>query len=543
MAKTGDPIVVSAGDEGGPMTNGVIHTGAIDVGDLDVWSFTANTGDSIVLRMGEAAPSTPLTPALWLYGPSGALVASYGASAVASEVTVRATNSGTFMVVAGDFSAGYANGGAYRLTLAKTGDPIVLTPGDEGGPLTNGLMHTGTLYVGDLDIWNFSANAGDSFQIRMGETAPSSLTPWLRLYGPNGALLDSYGASSAAAEVSIRATNSGTFTVIASDISSSYTGSGSYRLTLAKTGDPIVVSPGDEGGPLTNGLMHTGRIDVGDLDVWSFSANSGDSLILRMGELLSGSFTPALWLYGPDGALLDSYGASSVAAEVSFRATNSGTFMVVAGDLSPGYASGGSYRLTLAKTGSPIFVSAGDEGGPLNGRDTYDGSLDTGDLDVFYFTACTGDVLSLHLDELVSGSSLTPWLRLYGRSGILLRSLSAASTVQFSLLATNSGTYMVVASDLSSGYSGAGTYRLTVNGLSAGLKLCTPSITGNNVNLGGISESPGATYRLYTATNVATPLSLWIPLTTNQFDSFGTFIYTNLFDQRETQRYFRLFVP
>ena len=40
-------------------------------------------------------------------------------------------------------------------------------------------------------------------------------------------------------------------------------GSGDYRLTLAKTGDPVVVSAGDNGGPMTNGVMHLGTILTG----------------------------------------------------------------------------------------------------------------------------------------------------------------------------------------------------------------------------------------------------------------------------------------
>ena len=36
-----------AGDSGGPMTNGAMHTGTIDVGDLDVWTVAASTGEAI----------------------------------------------------------------------------------------------------------------------------------------------------------------------------------------------------------------------------------------------------------------------------------------------------------------------------------------------------------------------------------------------------------------------------------------------------------------------------------------------------------------
>src|ERR1043166_5553952 len=80
------------------------------------------------------------------------------------------------------------------------------------------------------------------------------------------------------------ATSSGTFIVVAGDGNGSLSGSGNYRLTLARTGDPVVVTVGDEGGPMTNGVMHTGTILTGDLDVWTFTATSGDSLVVRIGE-------------------------------------------------------------------------------------------------------------------------------------------------------------------------------------------------------------------------------------------------------------------
>src|SRR6185503_19504875 len=266
-------------------------------------------------------------------------------SSIAGEVSVRATNNGTFTVVVGDFSNAYAGSGGYRLTLAKTGSPVVISSGDEGGPMTNGITHTGTIDLGDIDVWIFSANAGDSIFVAMGESvAGSALTPGLWLYGPSGALLASYGSSAVAAEISTRATNSGTFTVVAGDFSNAYGGSGAYRLTMVKSGDPIAVSSGDQGGPLTNGAMHIGDIYVGDLDVWNFTAGAGESITLRMGELTPGSpLTPAIWLFGPNGALLDSYGASSVAAEVGVRTTNSGTFTVIVGDFSNAYGGSGGY--------------------------------------------------------------------------------------------------------------------------------------------------------------------------------------------------------
>src|SRR2546423_13925910 len=47
LAKGPGAFTTSAGDEGGALTNGATHAGAIYLGDLDQWSFTATQGDYI----------------------------------------------------------------------------------------------------------------------------------------------------------------------------------------------------------------------------------------------------------------------------------------------------------------------------------------------------------------------------------------------------------------------------------------------------------------------------------------------------------------
>ena len=197
------------------------------------------------------------------------------------------------------------------------------------GPLTNGWTHTGVIAVGaEVDSWTFSANVGDTIAIRVGEiTQTNNFTPRIRLMNPLGAQQVT-GSGPVVVGVAATATNTGTFTVMIDGVAANATGD--YRVTLVKVPGATTVAPGDEGGPLTNGVTHTGNIDVGDVDVWTFSANAGDNLTLRMGELTAGStLTPGLWIYGPNGAQIEFYGSSAVAAEVSVRATNSGTFTVV----------------------------------------------------------------------------------------------------------------------------------------------------------------------------------------------------------------------
>jgi hypothetical protein len=104
--------------------------------------------------------------------------------------------------------------------------------------------------------------------------------------------------------------------------------------------------------------------------------------------------------------------------------------------------------------------------------------------------------------------------------------------------ATNTGIYTALVD--SGNPNGAGTYRLTGNGLSDELNLCIPKVSGVNLNLGGLGGTANATFILFTSTNVVTPAELWNPILTNQFDSFGVFDYTTLFNPSEPSRFFLL---
>lgn len=490
---TNTPIVVASGDEGGTLTNGYTHAGTLPVGDMDVWSFTANAGDGIVVRLGEAVSGSSLYPLVRIYGPNGALMDS-AVGSFAAEVIARATNSGTFTVVAANYESGsFGGNGNYRLTLATSAGGIVVPPGDEGGTMTNGFTHQGDLPVGDSDVWVFTANSGDGIVVRLGEAVGgSSLYSYLQLYGPNGALLD-VTVGSFAAEVITRATNSGTFTLIAANYESgSFGGNGTYRLTLSTTttNTPIVVASGDEGGSLTNGYTHTGSLPVGDMDVWSFTANAGDSLVARMGEVTAGSsLYPLLRIYGPNGVLLDSTVGSS-AAEVATRATNSGIFIVVADNYeAASFGGSGSYRITVATTttNTPIIVATGDEGGTLTNGVTYLADLPIGDLDVWSFTANSGDNIVVAMGEIVDGSSLYPYLQIYGPNGALLDSTVGSAASEVFTRATNSGTFTVVVDNYeAASFGGNGAYRLTL-AKTSGAIVVAPGDEGGTIPNGAMN--------------------------------------------------------
>src|SRR6185503_11577112 len=94
------------GDQGGPMTNGANHAGEIHTGDMDQWTFTATSGSSIVVRMGEVGGDSELYLYLLLYGPNGALI-TYDSGVIVAQVAATASQDGTYTVVATTADGGY----------------------------------------------------------------------------------------------------------------------------------------------------------------------------------------------------------------------------------------------------------------------------------------------------------------------------------------------------------------------------------------------------------------------------------------------------
>jgi Putative Ig domain len=448
-----EPIVVSAGHQGGPMQNGASNAGTIALGDVDVWRFTATAGDNLMLRMGSAA----MAPWILLYGPSGALVQdAKSVNGFTHDVwmNLQATNSGTYTVMVSSTLAGGT--GDYTLTLAQALESFVVSTGHQGGPMQNGAFNTGAIAPGEVDMWSFTANAGDNLMLRMGSSA---MSPWILLYGPNGALVQDVKSVNGFTHdvwMTLQATNSGTYTVA---VSSTFAGgAGDYNLTLAQAPEPFVVSAGDQGGPMQNGASNAGTITLGDADMWSFTANAGDNLILRAG---AADMSPWLLLYGPTGALvqdLKSVNGFTHDVWMTLQATNSGTYTVV---VSSTFAGGtGDYTLTLAQAPEPFVTSPGDQGGALTNGTPAAGTISLGDLDMWSFTAKAGDGLMLR----AGAANMSPWLQLYGPSGALVEDVKSVNgfthDVWMTVQATNAGTYTVVISSTFAG--GTGDYTLTL---------------------------------------------------------------------------------
>ncbi|HXS68015.1 MAG TPA: PPC domain-containing protein, partial [Candidatus Polarisedimenticolia bacterium] len=331
------------------LTNGALTTDTLLANRTNFYSFQGTNGDAILLRVGSAL----MNPSIVLRNPLGQVFASAGSGVSGvhdANIAVQSTNTGTFTVEVSSIFAGGA--GAYNLNLARVPGDFVVLPGDDGGPITNGWINTGTNSLGDMDLWSLTANAGDSIVLRMGS---ATFNPWIRVYGPDGKEVATAGNGTSGfltVDLATQATNSGTYVVVTSSFS--VDGVGNYLLTLAKSPGTVFVAPGDEGGPMTNGWEHAGIISPGDLDVWTFNANAGDGIVLRMG---SPAFNPWIRLFGPDGKEVATAGSGVsgfLNVDMTTQATNAGTYTVVVGSFSGNVT--GSYVLNLAKPGA-VFVA------------------------------------------------------------------------------------------------------------------------------------------------------------------------------------------
>ena len=153
---------------------------------------------------------------VWTWGESAELVVN------------DAPESGTYRIIVGD--AHINNTGNYLLRLAQAPQNFVVRPGDDGGPLTNGANHPGTITLGDLDQWSFNANAGSFIHLTIVSTS-GELNPEIRLISPSGAVLrHSWTWEDSTQLVLQNAPESGTYRVIAGDAHIDSTGG--YLLTI-----------------------------------------------------------------------------------------------------------------------------------------------------------------------------------------------------------------------------------------------------------------------------------------------------------------------
>ena len=449
----------------GALTNGDTYTGTIAApGEIAVWTFPAAQGDFIALAIGEivANPDPGFVPYMQLKNHDTGTIVTTVVGTLAAQIAVNAPLTASYDVLVRDSNINRPGTalGQYTLTLVKSPGSLVVHAGDQGGGMTDGANHTGSVYGGDLDAWTFTAAQGDYITLAAGEMLDSEIDPlfqpWIRLIGPTGTVITS-AVGNLAAHVAATAPLSGTYTALISDsaINREPSHPGDYVLTLVKTNATLTVPNGDQGGPMTNGINYAGVITVGDLDGWTFTAAKDDYIAVSIGEVLASEidpqFVPWIRLLGPNGDFITS-AQGLVAAQITATAPLSGLYTVVLSDSAinrePSHTS--SYIVTLVKTNATLTVPNGDQGGPMTNGANHAGAIFVGDLDTWTFTATKDDYIALSVGETLESEIdplFVPWIRLIGPTGDLVASVVGNLAAQIAANAPLSGLYTVIVSD------------------------------------------------------------------------------------------------
>ena len=438
------------------LPNGGVVAGEISViGEIDEFTFTADAGDTVFIRVADTETTqfinSAFAPRIELVNPNGVLIVGSGGALVGA-IQQFLVVSGEYTVRVRDESPGANNEtGTYNLYFANA-------PGaNDDGLLPNGGVVSDVVELGDIDSYTFDASAGETVYIRIADTETTGFFPRIVLVDPSGAVLNTNSGALVGA-ITRALVVTGTYTVIVTDGSPGDDDqTGSYDLYFAK-------APGaNDDGVLPNGGVVSDAIDLGDIDSYTFDASAGETVYIRVAdtettEFIPSGFTPGIVLLDPSGAVLSS-NSGALVGTISRSLVVGGTYTVIVIDSSPGDDDrSGSYDLYFAKA-----PGANDDGCIANGQSS-NGTIDLGDIDSYSFLANAGTSLLVTVSDLDNGP-LAPQVILLGPAGNTITSDSDANTAQISTNLNTTGEFTLIVVDGSPGDDDAvGNYSIDISG-------------------------------------------------------------------------------
>ena len=354
--------------------------------EMDIYTFTADVNDIVLIRMSRASGS--LGPQIQLYAADGTELAKAYSYGNAVEVSHVAAVAGTYTILACDY--GGTRTGGYSIFVQRLNAPAGATSIEFGKTASASIDS-----AAEMDTYIFSAEANDTVLVRM-SSASDSLEPQIRLCAPDGTELASAHSNGNAAEISHILPADGNYTVLACDYWGTHTSA--YGIFLQRLNNPANETPINAGDTLSGSVN-----SVADANTYTFAATVDDIVLITMNRT-SGSLDPQIRLYAPDGAKLAEAYSYGNAVEISHVLANDGEYSVLACDYGGTYT--GSYNLSL----NVISVEQ------LTLDDPCAGSISTTDWHLFSVEVEADKNLLITVEP----SSATGGLELYGRYGQVL---------------------------------------------------------------------------------------------------------------------------
>ncbi len=423
----------------GPLQPGQVEEGTLTFGVRDVWSFEAQAGAYVTIRL-EAADADELDTYLELYDGEGSLIAEDddgggGTDSLIADFSIP--EAGTYYI----HVLPYSGAGEYRLGLDISAEPT------SGGVIEYGALVEGRLPGNGEHTWEFEGQQGDEIRIAM-RAVSGDVDSYLQLYSPDDELLiyddDSGEDFDALIEYYVLPAN-GTYRIEVSDISGE---PGEYELTLEQAQLEVQ-------GDLTFEQSAGGTLEPGARHHWLFDGEQGDFVTLSMIALDEG-VDPYLELFGPNGEKLmtdDDSGDGSNAAILEFELPLTGVYRLVARSYDNTEA--GEYALTMERIQLEIA-------GTLSYGDVVTETLEPGARHHWLFEGEQGDIVTISIVAL--SEDMDTYLELFAPNSelVMLDDDSGgdanAAILQFRLPLT--GFYRVVARGFSD--TEAGPYQLSL---------------------------------------------------------------------------------
>jgi predicted RNase H-like HicB family nuclease len=344
LAKIPGPTTSPTDPDGGPILPAQTLPGGLVPSDTDMFQFTGNAGDRVVITARSVAAG--LYPVIYLYPPGGGeSEANTPGSSLYKRLDHQLLQSGTYTILIQDLEQDTT--GNYWISLAKIPGPTTSPTDPDGGTILPAQTLPGDLNLpSDTDMFQFTGNAGERVVITA-RGAVAGLYPVIYLYPPDGGESEANTpGSSLYKRLDHQLLQSGTYTILIQDLEQDTTGN--YWISLAKIPGPTTSPTDPDGGPILPAETRTGNMNLpSDTDMFRFTGNVGDQVEIRAIGI-SGYVAPEIYLYPPGGAVFeDSATGSSTDKRLIHPLAHSGTYTILIQD--QGLDSTGLYTIGLVK--------------------------------------------------------------------------------------------------------------------------------------------------------------------------------------------------
>ena len=320
----------------------------------------------------------------------------------------------------------YTSSFLFSLSLIFSANSLATTPITYGSDLT-GWINT----LGESHDYTFQGTAGDRIFIRVRGTS-NGVDGCIELFDPSGASIAADCDDGGYVTIDgYELTSTGTYTIHAKDHDDNDTGF--YGLSLQIVNNPAFTTSIDCQIDMVGELTHQAEIDA-----FSYNANAGDVLIIRMrGE--AGNIESRIRLYNPSGNILAEGTSTSGTTRINtFNIPTDGIYTILAYDGNGNDIGNYGFSFQVVKpTACAESIECGSFSANINS---------IAEMHAYAFDANAGDLIHINMR---GGNGVEAELELYNEAGLEIANDNpnggTARIENFSIPTT--GTYFVMARD------------------------------------------------------------------------------------------------